>query len=224
MKKNKAQGYLILAIAFVLVSVVAFVLPTQKTSVFWIAYAFTVIAFVAQLLIWKVAWSNAETLKSKFLGFPIIRVAYIYLIIQIIVFAILVGTAAIVPNWVAVIVCCLILGASSVCLIAIDVGRDEIERVEQKVQRKVSALKMLQADVEMLAKTEVDLEVKNKLTKLAEIIRYSDPMSSDALADLEGTIASKVDELKTSSDKRPLIEEIDTLLSERNAKCKALKQ
>ena len=223
MKKNKAQGYLILAIAFVLVSVVAFVLPTQKTSVFWIAYAFTVIAFAAQLLIWKVAWSNAETLKSKFLGFPIIRVAYIYLVIQIIAFAILAGTAGIVPSWVAVIVCCLILGAAAVCLIATDAGRDEIERVEQKIQSKVSALKMLQIDVEMLAKTEADSEVKSKLMKLAEKIHYSDPMSSDALTELEGAIAGKVKELKTSSDKRSLIEEIDNLLSERNAKCKALK-
>lgn len=223
MKKNKAQGYLILAIAFVLVSVVAFVLPTQKTSVFWIAYAFTVLAFAAQLLIWKVAWNSAETLKSKFLGFPIIRVGYIYLVVQIVAFAILVGAAAIVPNWVAVIVCCLILGASAVCLIATDAGRNEIERVEQKVQSKVSALKMLQIDVEMLAKTEADSEVKSKLTKLAEKIRYSDPMSSDALTELEGAIAGKVKELKTSLDKRSLIAEIDTLLSERNTKCKALK-
>lgn len=223
MKKNKVQGYLILAIAFILVSVVAFVLPTQKTSVFWIAYAFTVLAFAAQLLIWKVAWNNAETLKSKFLGFPIIRVGYIYLVVQIVAFAILVGAAAIVPNWVAVIVCCLILGASAVCLIATDAGRNEIERVEQKVQSKVSALKMLQIDVEMLAKTEADSEVKSKLTKLSEKIRYSDPMSSDALTELEGAIAGKVKELKTSLDKRSLIAEIDTLLSERNTKCKALK-
>lgn len=223
MKKNKVQGYLILAIAFILVSVVAFVLPTQKTSVFWIAYAFTVLAFAAQLLIWKVAWNSAETLKSKFLGFPIIRVGYIYLVVQIVAFAILVGAAAIVPNWVAVIVCCLILGASAVCLIATDAGRNEIERVEQKVQSKVSALKMLQIDVEMLAKTEADSEVKSKLTKLAEKIRYSDPMSSDALTELEGAIAGKVKELKTSLDKRSLIAEIDTLLSERNTKCKALK-
>ena len=202
---------------------IAFVLPTQKTSAFWIAYAFTVLAFVAQLIIWRTAWKNAKSLKSKFLGLPIICVGYFYLVIQIIAFAILAGTAGIVPSWVAVIVCCVILGVAAVCLIATDAGRDEIERVEQKIQSKVSALKMLQIDVEMLAKTESDSEVKSKLIKLAEKIRYSDPMSLDALTELEGAIAGKVKELKTSADKRSLIEEIDTLLSEQNAKCKVLK-
>ena len=69
MNKNKILGYVILVITIVLMSVIAFVLPTEKTNIFWITYAFTVIAYLAQILIWKTALGKAETLNSKFFGF-----------------------------------------------------------------------------------------------------------------------------------------------------------
>lgn len=53
MKKNSSKGYLILGILFILASVIAFAVPTSKTTAFWISYAFTVLAFAAQLIIGK---------------------------------------------------------------------------------------------------------------------------------------------------------------------------
>lgn len=53
MKKNNSKGYLILGILFILVSVIAFAVPAAKTAAFWISYAFTVVAFAAQLIIGK---------------------------------------------------------------------------------------------------------------------------------------------------------------------------
>ena len=88
MKKNKGMAYAILAIAFVLFNVIAFAVPTAKTATFWIAYAFTTIAFASQIVIWKFAFKSADTLKSKFLGIPLISVGITYLIIQIIAFAV----------------------------------------------------------------------------------------------------------------------------------------
>ena len=48
MMKNKKTAYLILAIAFVVFNVIALVIPIERTASFWIAYAFTNIAFVIQ--------------------------------------------------------------------------------------------------------------------------------------------------------------------------------
>ena len=53
MKKNSTKGYVILGIIFALISIIAFVVPTMKTATFWIAYVFTTIAIVAQIVIWK---------------------------------------------------------------------------------------------------------------------------------------------------------------------------
>ena len=84
MKKNSSKGYVILGILLVLVRVLAFAVPLAKTAAFWISYAFTVIAFAAQIIIWKSALGRTEALKSKFLGFPVIHIGIVYLVVQII--------------------------------------------------------------------------------------------------------------------------------------------
>lgn len=222
MKKNSANGYSILGILFVLVSIIAFVIPTVKNATFWIAYVFTVVAFAAQVGIWKVALGRDEALKSKFLGFPVVHIGIVYLVIQCVAFAVFMF-APMLPSWSAIIVCACISGISAVCMVATDTGRREIERVEAKVQKKVFYIKSLQVDVEMLADAENDADTKKALEQLAEKIRFSDPMSNDQLSALEDNIATKVEMLKTATNKIELISEINILLTERNKKCKILK-
>ena len=110
-----------------------------------------------------------------------------------------------------------------ICLIGTEVARDEIARVESKVEKKVFYIKSLQVDAEMLANTETDPDVKAALIKLAELIRFSDPMSNDALVDLEKEISDKFIELKTAEDKAAIIKVLDSLIVERNKKAKLLK-
>ena len=222
MKKNKGMAYAVLAIAFVLFNVIAFAVPTAKTSTFWIAYVFAVVAFVSQIAIWKFAFKGTDTLKSKFLGIPLISVGITYLIVQIIVFVIFMALP-LTASWIAIVVCALILGISAICLIGTETGREEINRVEETVERKVFYIKSLQVDVEILASAEIDTDTKTALTKLAEKIRFSDPMSNDVLADLEAEISAKVKELKTAENKAEIITVLDSLITERNKKAKLLK-
>lgn len=222
MKKNKGMAYTALAITFALFNIIAFAVPTAKTSTFWIAYVFTAIAFASQIAIWKFAFKGADTLKSKFLGIPLISVGIIYLIIQIVAFAIFM-VFPIAPTWIAIVVCALILGISAICLIGTETGREEVGRVEEKIEKKVFYIKSLQVDVEMLASDETDADTKAALTKLAEKIRFSDPMSNEVLADIEAEIAAKVKELKTAENKSAIIKVLDSLITERNKKAKLLK-
>lgn len=222
MMKNKNLGYVVLGILFVLISVIAFVIPTEKTATFWIVYVFTAMAFVAQIAIWRNALGKEDTLKSKFLDLPVVHVGIVYLVVQIVAFAVFMGFPVI-PSWVAVIVCALILGISAIRLISAEVARNEINRAEDKVNQKVFFIRELQADVEMLAQQEQNPETKTALIKLAEKIRYSDPMSSEALADLEAEISEKITTLKTVADKQNMIQEIELLMTERNKKTKMLK-
>ena len=222
MKKNKGMAYAVLAIAFVLFNVIDFAVPTTKTATFWTAYAFTTIAFASQIVIWKFAFKGADTLKSKFLGIPLISVGITYLIVQIIAFVIFMALP-LTASWIAIVVCALILGVSAICLIGTETGREEINRVEEKVEKKVFYIKALQVDIEMLASTETDSDTKAALTKLAEKIRFSDPMSNEALADLEAEISAKVKELKTAENKAGIITVLDSLITERNKKAKLLK-
>lgn len=222
MKKNKGMAYAVLGIAFALFNVIAFAIPTVKTSTFWVAYVFTSVAFISQIAIWKFAFKGADTLKSKFLGIPLISVGITYLIVQIIAFVVFVALP-LTASWIAIVVCALILGISAIYLIGTETGREEINRVEEKVEKKVFFIKSLQVDIEMLANSETDIDTKAALTRLAEKIRFSDPMSSDALADLEAEIIEKVKELKTADNKSEIITVLDSLITERNKKAKILK-
>lgn len=222
MKKNSSKGYLILGILFTLVSIIAFAVPTAKTAAFWISYVFTVIAFAAQIVIWKSALGRAESLKSKFLGFPVIHIGIVYLIVQIIALAVFLLIPTL-PIWSAVVACALVAGVSAVCMIASDIGRSEIERVSAKVREKTFYIKQLQAEVELLAGAETDAATKSELAQLAEKIRYSDPMSDEQIADIENRITAKIAELKSSTEKVKIITELNSLLDERNRKCKLLK-
>ena len=221
MKKNSTKGYVILGILFVLISIIAFAVPTVKTATFWIAYVFTAAAFAAQIIIWKKALGKEE-LKSKFLGFPVVHIGIVYAIVQTVAFAVFLFVPTL-PTWSAIVVCSVIAGVSVVCMISADAGRNEIERVEAKVQKKVFYIRELQVDIELLADNESDAAVKTALAQLAERIRYSDPMSSEQLADLENKISAKVLELKTAPNKVEIITELNSLLDERNKKCKNLK-
>lgn len=222
MKKNSSKGYFILGILFILVGVIAFAVPTAKTAAFWISYAFTVVAFAAQIIIWNAALGRSESLKSKFLGFSVVHIGIVYLVVQIIALIIFLSIPTL-PIWSAVVACAVIAGISAVCMIASDVGRGEIDRVSAKVQEKTFYIRELQADVEMLEEQEQNPEIKISLTKLAEKIRYSDPMSNVALADLEDRIREKVTALRTADHKLEIIAELDLLLAERNRKAKILK-
>lgn len=222
MKKNSTKGYVILEILFVLISIIAFAVPTVKTATFWIAYVFTAAAFAAQIGIWKTALGKEGTLKSKFLGFPVVHIGIVYAIIQTVAFAVSLFVPTL-PVWSAIVVCSVIAGISAVCMISVDAGRNEIERVEAKVQNKVFYIRELQADIELLADNETNADVKTALTQLAEKIRFSDPMSNEQLADLEDKISTKIEELKTTSSQLEIITELNSLLDERNKKCKILK-
>ena len=220
MKKNSTKGYVILGILFALVSIIAFAVPTIKTAIFWIAYVFTAAAFAAQIFIWNKALGK-ETLKSKFLGLPVVHIGIVYAIIQTVAFAVFLFAPTL-PVWSAIVVCSIIAGVSAVCMISADAGRNEIERVEAEVQEKVFFIRELQADIELIATTETDADTK-ALIRLAEKIRFSDPMSNEQLMDLENKISTKVLKLKTATNKVEIITELTLLLDERNKKCKILK-
>ena len=220
--KNKNLGYVVLGILLVLVSIIAFVIPTEKTGTFWIAYVFTAIAILAQIVIWKNTLGKEDTLKSKFLGLPVVHVGIVYLVAQIVAFAVF-TVVPVLPIWSAVVACAVILGFSVIFMIAGEAGRGEIERVEAKVQKKVFFIKELQADVELLIDRETDTEIRDALQQLAEKIKFSDPMSNDALAEVEEAITAKIAELKSASDKIAVIQELNSLLMKRNKKAKILK-
>lgn len=142
---------------------VVFAVPTAKTPAFWIAYGFTVVAFAVQPFIWKLALGREKSLKSKFLRFPVIYIAVVYLAIQLITLIVL-GSSPTLPIWSSIVACVVVTGVSAICMITADTGRCEIEKVETKAQKKVFYIKEIQAEIELLADAEtkvIEVEPQN---------------------------------------------------------------
>lgn len=220
--KNKNLIYAILCILFILLNVVVFAIPTDKTGTFWVAYVFTVVAFALQVPVWEKSLKQKDTLKRKFLGISTVHVGIVGLILQVIALAVFIAVPTL-PSWAAVVVCAIIFGLSTICLVSSGIGVREISRVEEKVLEKTFFIKELQANVELIAEAETDNETKTMLKQLAEKIRYSDPVSNEKLADLESRISAKAEGLKTADNIIESISELNMLLDERNKKCKILK-
>ena len=97
-----------------------------------------------------------------------------------------------------------------------------------KVKVKTAFIRLLTADAEsLLAYAKTD-EAKAAANKVYEAVRYSDPMSSDALAGVEGQITLKFNEFSNAvtsgaDNIEALANELVILVGDRNKKCKLLK-
>lgn len=194
MQNNKLLTIIALLLVMALFNLIVFIVPFSKTDVFWISYAFGMFAILFQVVIYRIAWRKATSLKSKFLGIPILQVGLFYAAIQLTSTAVFMLLSH-VPFQVPVIINSILLVACILALIAIEIGRDVLTPIDVKTSHKVNFIKSLQYDIEALASAvEVD-NTRLALLSLAEIIQFSDPMSDDALAPVEKEIRNLVTEL-----------------------------
>lgn len=229
MKQNKTRQLIIYGVVLALYIVLALAIPFPKnTPVYWLSFVFGLIAICAQVYVMKIAFEKGAPVKSKFYGFPIARIGVIYLAVQLAVGFVMMGLGFVlkVPVWIAVVLFALILGVSAVGFISADIMRDEVERQDDQLKKDVRPMRALQSKSAFIVTQCADPETKKVLTGLAEKFRYSDPVSSDALAGIEADLAAIVDELQNAvmegdlDSAKALCAKADATLAERNTMCK----
>ena len=118
------------------------------------------------------------------------------------------------------------LAAAAVGCIAADMMRDEVERQDAKLKKDVSPMRAMQSKANALVNQCDAPELRAALQKLAEDFRFSDPVSSDALADVEMSLSACLDELQRSltdgdlDSAAVLCRRAAATLTERNRLCK----
>jgi hypothetical protein len=227
-QKNKIRSILVIGILLAVFCVIAFVIPFKREAVFWISFAFAVVAFAAQLYFMKTAMDHGEGAKSRFYGFPILKVGVIWLVVQVFLslLFIILATYVDVPVWVPVVVFVLLLAAATIGLIATEAVRDQVEHQEEVLKTRIGAMKDMIKESSLIAELCENPETKELLQDLAEKFRFSDPVSSDSTADLEeglknllGSLRQAVKEGKTE-EIEDLVRETASTLLERNQACK----
>ena len=193
LSKGKFQTILILAIVLAAYLLLAFVIPFTKTAVFWLALVFTLAAFGLQLYVLKLSFEKGLDARSKFYGFPIARVASVYLIIQIVLSFLFMALAAFCPAWIAAVVFVLLLAAAAVGVVAADAMRDEVERQDRQLKTDVAAMRALQSRAAALTSRCEDAALKADAQKLSDAFRYSDPVTNAATKDIEHELSAFYD-------------------------------
>lgn len=159
--------------------------------------------------------------KSKFYGFPIVRLAMIYFGVQM-VLSFVAMAVSVVPVWAAAVVYVILLALAALGMIGADAVVDEIHRQDTKLKKDVTFMRSLQSKVNQMA-TQTDVP---EVRKFAEDVRYSDPVSSETLTEIERDLAAAVDELQTAivdGDRDTILtlcRKASNVLSERNRICK----
>ena len=227
MRKNTIRGKILLAVVAAVFSLIAFVLPVEKTAVFWIAYSCGLIAILFQLYIFKISFEGDA--KSRFYGFPIARLGIYYLVAQLILSVVEMALAGLIPAWPAVIVNALALAVALIGCITAETMRDEIVQQDGKLKKNVSAMRELQSMAASMVGQCSDEEMKSIVKKVADELRFSDPVSSDATAELEDEMRSELADIQQAiveGDKdgvKAFCRKMMGNLTERNRKCSVSK-
>ena len=131
------------------------------------------------------------------------------------------------PTGIAVAILLILVVFYTVTIVSSKVAIDAVEAVDTKIEAKTSFMKDLRAKADSLVKSASTPAIKEECNKVFEAIRFSDPMSSPSLDQIESQINIKYMEFSTAAksgeeDKvKVLNKELQDLIAERNAECKA---
>lgn len=232
MKKKNETFIIIFLIVFLLYNVFFWVIPFEKHASSWIVYGFSLISFIVSGLISYCAFRNKDMPKSKLYGFPVFRIGYIYLGLQIL-FCLAVYLLSIpftIPAWIVIVISVLLLALALIGAMMADNARKKIEKIDEETFQSISTMNMLILAMEnILDKTEGTV-LADKAKHLEESFRYSDPISSEELTQIESQIQAElecldglVEEEKWESAEKQIVK-VERKLTERNRWCKGLKK
>ena len=226
MKKDTIRSMVVAIVVLSIYHLVALLIPFAHTETFWISYGFTLASFAVVAASIYIAFIKKADAKSRFYGFPIARIGLIYGAVQLIASLVVMAVAKWVPWWIPTLVYAIGMGAAIIGLISAEAVVAEIQTQDVKQKKDVSLMRTLQSKVNQMAAQSENAAIK----ALAEEFRYTDPVSSEAIADAEADLAAAVDELQTAyvdgdnEAMAQLCRKTSALLAERNRLCRLNKK
>ena len=232
MKQLFKKYVIIWALLLVLFNVIAFVSPgwikyDKYTPSFWIGYVAIMLALGGQLVCSYFAF-QASDLKKAFYNMSLITISYSGLILTFVIGGLCMFLSPL-PGWVAAILCAILLAVNIISVVKASVAINVVSDIDEKIKVKTFFIRSLTTDAESLAARAKSATAKAECKKVYEAVRYSDPMSHEALASLESEIAvrfAKFSEAVAADEAEQITElatELVILIGDRNKKCKLLK-
>lgn len=226
--KNKNRNYILGALAIVVLLFNIFLVIFNKSynNVFWLAYSFIMFSFL--LIGINIVFNTRKIKDANILGIPLLYLTLLYFVLNFVLNFIFILFTNLNMKYVAISDFTLLSIYAVIVLLSL-AGEKYIKDSTNKVKEKTNFIKKLNATLLNIAISTVDEILKEKIKNVAEIVEYSDPISSDELKELEGEISKNVLKLEqniasNNYDEVPKnINLIEKLIKERNFKIKTLK-
>ena len=232
MKKNTAKKTgimtaMIYVIIFAVFNLLVFLVFQKRTPVFWISYGFMCLAFIVQITSMFLALRTLEV-ESVFMGIPLASLSFYYFFAAVFAGAVFM-VFQIAPIKLVVIIQVLILAAYVVVALLALMSREVVQDTNDTLKEKVAAIKTLNVDVDVLILQVSDPALKKALRKVSETVKYSDPISTEAVADIEAQIMQSMNALRVciendnNEEAIATCKDVEVLFLQRNSLLKATK-
>ena len=236
--KKAFKLYLIAwAIMFVLFNAVVIALPKEVTignvvytklgGLSWITLILFELCFVGHLVCtWFACKQNKLT--GTFYRLPLIRLSYACVIVTL-VLGCLAMTIPNLPSWIPLVLTLAVMAIYVFAILKAAAAAEIVEEIDEKVKAKTAFIKTLTVDANTLCSRAKSEQVQTACKKVFEAVRYSDPMSADALSDVESRIRTEFDALTdaviadNADAATASADELLALIQERSSRCKTEK-
>lgn len=189
--KKMIRSAVLIAVVLAVFNVLAFVIPFEHSSLFWLGYGFGFFAHLFAIGVFVLAFAGKKDAKSRIYGCPLTRVALFYLGIQFVLsFIVMAISASVDISWPFTIVFILLLAAAIIGVVSVDIVRDVAEHQDETVRKNVQSMNQLRAMSSSLAARCRDPYARAELNKLSEAFRFSDPISCQATEAAEAELQS----------------------------------
>jgi hypothetical protein len=225
MKSNKVLFAAAVLLALALYNAIVFITVSGRTNVFWFTYGFTTAAFLMQLPVFLLV-AKFKPEKEIVYSMPLTSISLCYFIVQLITGVVVMFAGA--GLRVALVLQITILALYLIVTVLALIARNTVKSTAQNTAESVLFIKSMEQYVLSLAAVAASPDVSNKLTALAEKIRFSDPVSNPSLAEEENRISEEIAVLAEwvsagNTEESGLFNKIEMLINERNRKCKMMK-
>lgn len=225
---------IVIAILLVVFNLITFIAPgwagaEKYTGSFWVGYIVITLAFIINFAVTYVSLKKSDSKQKLFYNIPIVYICYCSLIACTFV-GVLCMFNSNMPIWIAIIAAAIAIGINIIAVLKAKVTIDIVEAIDTQVSEKTSFIRDLTAQAKTLTSIANSPEAKEACNKVYEALRYSDPVSSDAVSNVEQEIAQKfgtfTDAVKTNDE--ALIQrcttELMAVIVSRNDLCKRNKR
>lgn len=199
----------------------------RYTAEFFVALVIMLLGYVYAVVVTLMAFKKADTNEKTFYGIPLVYNGLATFVVVTIASALFMILNL--PIVAMVVITVVILAFSAMGLVKKNAAREMVEATGEKIKKETAFIRLLTVDAEHLMSSAKTPEIKGSAKKVYEAIRYSDPISNDALADVEAKIQYQFNAFSMAVKNgdtdlaNSIATELTDLIDNRNKKCKALK-